>query len=170
MSTNEETANKLALLVFKQTGLHDLRRKIVDYIEDDIAGTYSAIDDEEDDASTPSYGGYCNSVIPIFTDKDFDYPFDKFLTDKHKSNFLSWTDESTLDLSADRDDFFKQEWSINFLLPVAPSDPNSEVFDFKLTAIVSILGDNHYEVKGSTYNDISNDELDKILFTYSLMS
>ena len=83
MSSNP-TLVKLVENVLKRSGLLDIRTTIISDIEEEIAGAYDSIDDEEDDAMTPSYGGIVYSSYYYLTESGFEYRVDKILTDAQK--------------------------------------------------------------------------------------
>ena len=56
----------------------------IDDIEEEIAGAYDSIDDEEDDAITPSYGGIVYSSYHYLTESGFESRVNKKLTDAQK--------------------------------------------------------------------------------------
>ena len=57
-SVHSDELNKLAVLLFEKTGLSRCVPSITDEIEEEIEGSYTRInDDDEDSSSTPCYGG-----------------------------------------------------------------------------------------------------------------
>jgi hypothetical protein len=101
--------------VLKRSGLLDVRGTFVDDIEEEIAGAYDSIDDEEDDAITPSYGGIVYSSYHYLTESGFESRVNKKLSDTQKYFTYRLVEDSDLTISVERTDSLSQKWCETFV-------------------------------------------------------
>lgn len=167
MSSNP-TLVKLVENVLKRSGLLDIRTTIISDIEEEIAGAYDSIDDEEDDAMTPSYGGIVYSSYYYLTESGFEYRVDKKLTDAQKEFTNKIVEDRELTISVERTDSFSQKWGFELHIPTVPNKLDSDRFVVSVEMKVSLFHPNRYEIKAIDESELDENDIEKIFLLYTL--
>ena len=162
------TLEKLVENVLKRSGLLDVRSAVVDDIEEEIAGAYDSIDDEEDDAITPSYGGIVYSSYHYLTESGFESRVNKKLTDAQKDFTYRLVEDSDLTISVERTDSFSQKWNFELHIPTIPNIPDSERFVVSVGIKVSLFHPNSYVIEATDESELEEKEIEKIFLLYTL--
>lgn len=84
MTTEEDKTTSLARIVFEKSGLAGCLAVIANDVEEQLAGEYEAVDDEEDEPITPSYGGLCYTTYYLMDDGKIARNVDRNLTDSQR--------------------------------------------------------------------------------------
>lgn len=167
-SVHSEELNKLAVLLFEKTGLSRCVPSISDEIEEEIEGSYTRIDeDEEDSSSSPCYGGVVYHSHSIVEDGKFCYRLDKELSDSEKELLLRLLQDNSLEISVERTDFSGQEWSFDFSVPFVLNNQDSDSFELSFRIKVSAYGP-RFEIEAHSWSEISEEQIAKTLTMYSL--
>jgi hypothetical protein len=167
-SVTSESLNKLALLIFEKTGLSRCVPSIQDEVEEQIEGSYTRInEDEEDSSSTPYYGGVVYHRFKAVEDGKFCYQLDSELSNSEKKLFERLIQDNSLDISVERTDFSGQKWSFNLLIPFVLNKHESD--SFELSFRIKVTGfRTRYEIESHTWSEVTEDEISKTLTMYSL--
>lgn len=168
-SVHSEELNKLAVLLFEKTGLSRCVASIADEIEEEIEGSYTRIndDDEEDSGSTPCYGGIVYHRYTVVDGGKFCYQLDKDLSETEKSLLLRFIQDNKLEISVERADFSGQKWSFHLSVPYVLNKQDSE--NFKLSFRIKVSGyRSSYEIEAYSWSEISEEQIAKTLTMYSL--
>ena len=167
-SVNSEGLNKLAVLLFEKTGLNRCVPSISDEIEEEIEGSYTRInDDDEDSSSTPCYGGVVYHSYSVVDDGKFCYRLDKELSEAEKNLLLRFLEDKDLEISVERTDFSGQKWSFDLSVPYVLNKQDSEIFELSFSIKVSGYR-SRYEIEAHSWSEISEEQIAKILTMYSL--
>ncbi len=167
-TVHSEELDKLAKLLFDKTGLSRCVRSISDEIEEEIEGSYTRVDDDDEDSrSTPCYGGVVYHSYVAVEDGKFSYRLDKELTESEKDLLLRLLDDRTLEISVQRTDFSGQEWSFDFLVPFVLNKQDSDSFELSFRIKVSAYGP-RFEIEAHSWSEITEEQVAKILTMYSL--
>jgi hypothetical protein len=167
-SVTSENLNKLALLIFEKTGLSRCVPSIQDEVEEQIEGSYTRInEDEEDSSSTPYYGGVVYHRFKAVEDGKFCYQLDSELSNSEKKLFERLIQDNSLDISIERTDFSGQKWSFNLQIPFVLNKQESD--SFELSFRIKVTGfRTRYEIESHTWSEVTEDEISKTLTMYSL--
>lgn len=167
-SVHSEELNKLAVLLFEKTGLSRCVPSITDEIEEEIEGSYTRInDDEEDSSSTPCYGGVVYHSYSVVDDGKFCYRLDKELSESEKNLLLRLLEDKELEISVERTDFSGQKWSFDLSVPYVLNKQDSE--NFELSFSIKINGyRSRYEIEAHSWSEITEEQIAKTLTMYSL--
>lgn len=160
--------DRLAALLLDKCGFADIQQTIVDQIEDDISGQYDAIDEEEGDGSTPSYGGLVYTSFMLVEDGKLNYIAQRRLTTEQKKILLMISDEGELEISVCRNDYFTHDYSFPISVPKVPNKPEGERFFLYVDMKFSINNLKDCELDVSYSEDMTPADLDKYLVLYSL--
>ncbi len=169
-SVKTENLNKLALLIFEKTGLSRCVSSIQDEVEEQLEGSYTRInedEDEEDSSSRPYYGGVVYHRFKAVEDGKFCYQLDSELSNSEKKLIERLIQDNSLDISVERTDLSGQKWSFNLLIPFVLNKQDSE--SFELCFRIKVTGfRTRYEIEAHTWSEITEDEISKTLTMYSL--
>lgn len=169
-SVTSENLNKLALLIFEKTGLSRCVPSIQDEIEEQIEGSYTRLnkdEDEDDSNSTPYYGGVVYHRFKAVDDGKLCYQLDSELSNSEKKLFERFIQDNSLDISVERTDFSGQKWSFNLLIPFVLNKQESESFELRFRIKVTGFR-TPYEIEAHTLSEVTEDEISKMLIMYSL--
>lgn len=168
-TVHSDELNKLAILLFEKTGLSRCVPSIRDLIEEEIEGSYSRIDgeDEEDSSSEPCYGGVVYHSYSIIDDGKFCYRLNNELSETEKALLLRFLDDKSIEISVERTDFSGQKWSFDFLLPYVLNNPSIDTFELSYSIKVSGYR-SRCEIEAHSWSEISEEQISKILTMYSL--
>jgi len=168
MLSNLKQLDDLAKLVLKSCGLLTHLNVIVNDIEEDIAGSYTAIDDEDYGAITSSYGGLVYTSYTVMNDNDITYRLDRRLTDEQKAYLKKYVNDKDFEISVCRNDSFKQELTFSLTVPLALNTEECKSFEMDVELKANIFDTDKCEIKAITYDDVTVDDIDKALLIYSL--
>lgn len=167
-SVHSEELNKLAVLLFEKTGLSRCVPSISAEIEEEIEGSYTRInDDDEDSSSDPCYGGVVYHSYSVVDDGKFCYRLDKELSEAEKNLLLRFLEDKELEISVERTDFSGQKWSFDLSVPYVLNKQDSENFELSLSIKVSGYR-SRYEIEAHSWSEISEEQIAKTLTMYSL--
>jgi hypothetical protein len=169
-TVNSEHLNKLALLIFEKTGLSKCVPSIHDEVEEQIEGSHTRInkdEDEDDISSTPYYGGVVYHHFKAVDDGKFSYLLDAELNNLEKQLIERLIQNKSLDISVERTDLSGQKWSFKLMIPFVMNKQDSDTFE--LSFRIKLSGYKHiYEIEAHTWSEITEDKISKTLTMYSL--
>lgn len=169
MLSNLKQLDDLAKLILNSCGLLSHLNVIMDDIEEEIAGSYDAVDDEEEQAITPSYGGLVYTSYDVMNDNDITYRLDKRLNDEQKSYLKKFANDKDLNISICRNDNFVQELTLTLTVPFSLNTEDSGSFDIDIELRAYIYNSGSYTIKTKTYDEnVTVEDIDKTLLLYSL--
>jgi hypothetical protein len=167
--SNLKQLDDLAKLALKSSGLLTHLNVIMDDIEEEIAGSYEASDDEEDAAMTPSYGGLVYTSYEVMNDDDFTYRLDRRLSDEQKYYLKKFANDKNFSISVCRNDNFVQELTLTLSVPFALNSEDSDSFEIDIELRAYIHNPSSYTIKAETYDDnVTVEDIDKTLLLYHL--
>lgn len=165
MSQAQTPTQKFVETVLNNIGFLQIIPAILSEIEDEIAGSYDAIDEEEDLGSAPSYGGVIYYTHNLVSDGEVDYHIAKTLNDSQKRLFLKFVENNNLILNVERTDW-RQKWQFYLRPEIAPN--TNERMEIDVEIEISVLNPKSFSITSSNENpDVNYDEL---LFLLTLAS
>lgn len=167
-STSAYPEDRLARLLLEKSGFVSILQRIVDDIEEDIAGQYEAIEDEDGDGSTPSYGGNVYTSYSLVDDYKPSYLVSKRISDEQRKVLDLLCDEGDFEISVCRNDRLRHKYSFALSVPNVPNKPEGERFFLYIEMEFSMYDIEEYELIVTHSDDLSSKDLDKFLLLYSL--
>lgn len=168
MSTAEDNLKALARLIFDKSGLANSLNVIANDVEEQLAGEYEAIDDEEDEPITPSYGGLCYTTYYLMDDGKIVRRVDRNLTDSQRELIKRIAEDGNLSISVCRDDWFKHEYSFSISVPMSPTVSDSDRLPIYVEIKFSIHNTRDVTLSASTEDEVGDNEVSKALMLYTL--
>lgn len=151
--------------LLKSSGILQIIPAIVSDVEDEIAGSYDAIDEEDDDVGAPSYGGVIYYTHNLVDEGKFDYQIEKRLTISNKRFILNLLEDKNLSISVERTDW-RQKWSFYLHPEIAPN--TNERLEIDVEIDISVLTPTSFTITAS--DEVENVNYDEILFLMTLSS
>lgn len=174
--TKQEALNNFGNTLFKLSGLYEAIPDLIDAIEEDIAGSYEAIKEENEDEEADyypdnkdnCYGGEIFVTFHILKDgkpnEELNYCD---ITEKQKILLNVLSTDGEMSLSVNRVDYQGHKWGIAFSVPKRINE-NTERFDIFLTLDMDAYTLKKYEIKVGTKEDIDTETLNKLSLMYQL--
>ena len=165
MSQAETPTQKFVETILNKTGFLQIIPAILSEIEDEIAGSYDAIEEDEDLGSAPSYGGVIYYTHNLVSDGEVDYHIAKKLSDSQKRLFLNLVEDNNLSLSVERTDW-RQKWQFYLRPEIAPN--TNERMEIDVEIEISVLNPTSFSITATSDDEDVN--YDEMLFLLTLSS
>ena len=149
-------------------GFISLLPLLINEIEDIVEVENEAIDDEEDDAITPSYGGTVSTMYYLLDEDEFLPKADKMLTEEQKKSLRGLVLDGELHIHASRTDYFKHFYDFLLYIPVVPNKPSSERLRVDIEIETSLFAAEDYKIRATIEKDLDDNALEKMFFMYTL--
>jgi hypothetical protein len=165
MSQAQTPTQKFVETALRNTGLLQIIPAIISDIEEEIAGSYDAIDEDEDGGSAPSYGGVIYYTHNLIDEGNWDYQLEKRTSDSQKRLLLKLVEDNNLSLSVERTDW-RQKWQFILTPEIAPN--TNERIEIEVEIDISVLTPTSFSITATSDDEDVN--YDEMLFLLTLSS
>ena len=156
---NTEKLNEFANELLASCGVKRNVEKIAHYINEDLSGMYTNINDESDGVTEATYGGVIYHSYELIESMKATSLSKAIFTNNEISEFLKLTTDDIL-LNVQRTDNFEQFW--HFVFELVEENTNDDVFTLDVYVTVDTVNDKikevsaEFQIESLTINKLSN--------------
>jgi hypothetical protein len=151
--------------LLENCGFFELMPGIVEDIEDELAGTYNAVEDDGDVSYAATYGGVIYHSERLIAEGNFVYRLKKGLSDNQKKIFKNLVNDDDFEVGVERTDY-KQKWAFRIQPEISPN--SNERFDIDVEMTVSVLNPKKYEIEATESSEDGKINYSELLFITNL--
>ena len=156
---NTEKLNEFANELLESCGIKRNVKRIAHYIDEDLSGMYTNINEESDGVTEASYGGVIYHSYELIESMKATSLSKVFFTNDEINEFLKLTTDSIL-LNIQRNDNFEQKW--HFVFELIEENTNNDAFTLDVYANVDTVNEKitdvsaEFQVEFLTFNKLAN--------------
>jgi hypothetical protein len=166
MVNSSISVDQFAENLLQKFGLFDILRTVVEDIEEEIAGSYDAHDDDDEDA-TPFYDSVIYTIYDYLNGGDFDYRIEEKLTETQKNFLKKIIKGDNFFINVERIGY-DQKWEM-FLYPEVSPNSN-ERLEIAINLEIPIFAPSKYRLSAFNNTASLGENYQEILFLLVISS